>query len=574
MKKFFLAVALCLFFFTGEAQNVVSKYRVTFTDKNNSPYSIENPSQYLSDRALERRTRQNIQIQGNDIPVNSWYIDSVRNTGALVYTISRWFNCITIRTTDTAVLAKIRALPYVADIDSLAESTVKKGEKLKRREDTMEGIKSIGGLYENTDLRSFINLDKQESMFGADRFDYGKAYNQTHIIGTDYLHNQNYCGQGMVIAILDAGFFNVDSIAIFDSLWQNNQILGTKDFVQPGGDVFRRSTHGMMVLSIMGGNFPGNLVGTAPKANFWLLRSEDADSEYPVEEDNWVAAAEFADSVGVDVINSSLGYTEFFNPDWDHTYAQMNGNIARSSLGAKLAASKGILVCNSAGNSGNSVWHYIGAPADAENILTVGAVDQNGNIAAFSSRGPTSDGRIKPSVCAIGQGTFVSSVSGTVMSGNGTSFSSPVMAGSVACLWQANRSMTNLKIMEAVMASSNRFLNPDSDYGYGIPNMAAANIILKGGEIHNFDNEHTMTVVPNPFTDAFQIVFYSNDTSAVDVQLVDLSGKIVYERTKISRSPGCNYINVTLTDELAKGYYMLKVASETNTFTSKIMKMQ
>jgi len=574
MKKIFLAAALSLILFTVEAQNVVSKYRVTFTDKNNSPYSIENPSQYLSERALERRTRQNIQIQSNDLPVNSWYIDSVRNTGAVVYTVSKWFNCITIRTTDTAVLSKISAFPFVSGLDSLAESTVKKGEKLKRREDTMEGTKSMDGFFASNDVNRPNNLEKQESMFGINRFDYGKAYNQTHMIGTDYLHNQNYCGQGMVIAILDAGFFNVDSIAVFDSLWHNNQILGTKDFVQPGGDVFGRSTHGMMVLSIIGGNVPGTLVGTAPKAKFWLLRSEDPDSEYPVEEDNWVAAAEFADSVGVDVINSSLGYTDFFNPDWDHSYAQMNGNVARSSLGAKIAASKGILVCNSAGNSGNGPWHYIGAPADAENILTVGAVDPNGKIAAFSSRGPTSDGRVKPSVCALGQGTFVSSVSGTAMSGNGTSFSSPVMAGSVACLWQANRSMTNLKIMEAVMASSSRFMDPDSEYGYGIPNMAAANIILKGGEIHNFDNENAITVAPNPFTDSFQIVFYSKDTSAVNVQLVDLSGKIVYERTKISRNPGCNYINVDLADELAKGYYMLKVVSEANTFTSKIMKLQ
>jgi len=563
-----------LIFISSEAQEyVVSKYRVTFTDKNNSPYTIENPSQYLSERAIERRTRQNIQIQPNDIPVNSWYIDSVRNTGAEVYTVSRWFNCVTIRTTDTAVLSKIRALPFVADIDSLAESSLKKGVKMKKRRDTMEG-----SLSESLDLSvnkfSVENLMQPLSMLSTSKYDYGNGYNQAHMIGTDFLHNQDFCGQGMVISILDAGFFDVDSISVFDSLWHNNQILGTRDFVQPGGDVFSRSTHGMMVLSIIGANVPGNLVGTAPKAKFWLLRSEDADSEYPVEEDNWVAAAEFADSVGSDVINSSLGYTDFYNPEWDYTYADMNGSVARSSLGAEIASSKGILVCNSAGNSGNEEWHYIGAPADAKNILTVGAVDKNTKVADFSSRGPSSDGRIKPSVCTLGEGTFVSSVSGSIMSGNGTSFSSPVLAGSVACLWQANPSKNNLKIMEAVIASSSRFLSPDGDYGYGIPNLAVANIILKGDAIHNFDKENAMTIFPNPFTDAFQIVFYSNDTSAVDVQLVDLSGKIVYERADIARNQGCNNIYINFADELAKGYYMLKVVSEKNTFTSKIMKLQ
>ncbi len=565
-----------MIFISSEAQEyVVSKYRVTFTDKNNSPYTIENPSQYLSERAIERRTLQNIQIQANDIPVNSWYIDSVRNTGADVYTVSRWFNCITVRTTDTAELSRIRALPFVADIDSLAESSLKKGVKLKKRKDSMDGSNSLGSLYTNNDNIDMCKFEKQVAMVNVNRIDYGNGFDQAHMIGADFLHNLDYCGQGMEIAVLDAGFLNVDSISVFDSLWHNNQILGTKDFVEPGGNVFSvPSTHGMMVLSIMGANVPGNLVGTAPKAKFWLLRSEEGNTEYPVEEDNWVSAAEFADSVGADIINSSLGYTEFFNPDWNHTYADMNGNVARSSLGAEIASSKGILVCNSAGNSGNKEWHYIGAPADAKNILTVGAVDKNAKVANFSSRGPSSDGRIKPSVCTLGEGTFVSSVSGSIMSGNGTSFSSPVLAGSVACLWQANPSKNNLKIMEAVIASSSRFLSPDGDYGYGIPNLAAANIILKGDAIHNFDKENAMTIFPNPFTDAFQIVFYSNDTSAVDVQLVDLSGKVVYEKENIARNQGCNNIYINLADELAKGYYMLKVVSEMNTFTSKIMKLQ
>ncbi|HPI29638.1 MAG TPA: S8 family serine peptidase [Bacteroidales bacterium] len=567
----FFALAFCLMMFPGKAQEyVVSKYRVTFTDKNNSPYTVEDPSPYLSQRAIDRRERQQIDVQPDDLPVNKWYIDSVRNTGAEVFTVSKWFNCVTIRTTDTVVLSKIRALPFVADIDSLAESSLKKGVKMKKRKDTMDGSQSLEVSHEQDGM----NLLRAPSLAGTGRFDYGNGYTQANMIAADYLHNQGFCGEGMVIAVLDAGFYRVDSIIVFDSLWHNNQILGTRDFVQPGGNVFARSTHGMMVLSIMGGNVPGQLVGTAPKASYWLLRSEDADSEYPVEEDNWVTAAEFADSVGADVINSSLGYTDFYNPAWNYTYQDMNGSVARVSLGAKKASAKGILVCNSAGNSGNNDWHYIGAPADAENILTIGAVDKNKKIADFSSRGPTADGRIKPSVCAMGEGTFVSSMAGSIMSGNGTSFSSPVMAGAVACLWQANPEKSNMKIIEAVMASASKFLNPDADYGYGIPNLAAANIILKGNPIHNFDKDNALTVFPNPFDREFRIVFYSSDTSAVDVQLLDLAGKVVYENNDIVRSPGCNDIHITLADELAKGYYMLKVASDSNTFTSKIMKIQ
>ena len=394
------------------------------------------------------------------------------------------------------------------------------------------------------------------------------------MLGTDSLHSLGFRGENMTIAVLDAGFFKVDSNAMFDSLWNNDQILGTKDFVEPNGNVFSRSTHGMMVLSIMGGNVPGKLIGTAPKAHYWLLRSEDADSEYPVEEDNWVCAAEFADSVGADIINSSLGYTVFFNAKWDHTYQDMNGQVCRSTNAADIAASKGIIVCNSAGNSGNGDWYFIGAPADADSIITVGAVDAQGKLAAFSSRGPSVDGRIKPTVCAMGEGTFVSSSTGSVMSGNGTSFSSPVMAGSVACLWQANNMVSNMKMIQTVIESSNRYNKPDSGYGYGIPNLIVANLLLKGLTIDNFDEDNSINVFPNPFYDHLNLLFYSSDTSAIDVQMYDLSGRLVISNEKITRTPGCNSIPIMGLDVLSKGYYLLKVFSNYDTYSVKVLKTQ
>jgi subtilisin family serine protease len=252
----------------------------------------------------------------------------------------------------------------------------------------------------------------------------------------------------------------------------------------------------------------------------------------------------------------------------------MNGHNCRSTNGADIAASKGILVCNSAGNSGNGEWHYVGAPADADSIITVGAVDAKGKLAGFSSRGPSVDGRVKPTVCAMGEATFVSTTSGTVMSGNGTSFSSPVLAGSVACLWQANQTKSNMTVIGAVIASANRFYSPDPGFGYGIPNLVAANLLLHGDKIQNFDEDNSINVFPNPMIDNFNIVFYSNDTSAIDLQMYDLSGRLIFSKEKIERTPGCNFIPINDVGELAKGYYLLKVFSGANTYSVKVLKTQ
>ncbi|MEI6124196.1 MAG: S8 family serine peptidase [Bacteroidota bacterium] len=567
MKKNVVVLFLCFIFIGAKAQYTPIKYRVTFTDKTGSPYTIGQPEQFLSQKAIDRRTHQGITIKANDIPVNAWYVDSLRHAGAVVFTTSKWFNCVTIYTLDTNVIKKIGLFPFVLAIDTLADALNKKVPRVPKNNNKMNGSKSMDcGLTEAA-------FAQTANFYATSTYNYGLSYTQAHMIGTDFLHEQGFRGQGMTIAVLDAGFFKVDSNAVFDSLWINNQILGTKDFVTPGGDVFDRSSHGMMVLSIMGGNVPGSLIGTAPKANFWLLRSEDADTEYPVEEDNWVAAAEFADSVGADVINSSLGYTEFFNPAMDYTYADMNGRTCRSSRGAATAASKGILVVNSAGNSGNSDWHFIGAPADADSILTIGSVNNLEVASDFSSRGPTPDSRIKPSVCAMGEGTFVSATDGSIMFGNGTSFSSPVMAGSVACLWQANPHLTNLEVISSVMESANRFMSPDSAYGYGVPNLIAANLILGGTALYNFDKD-SINVFPSPFDDFLTIMFSSADTATFDIFMYDMEGKMVFSRQAIKRNPGCNYVQLKGLTNLHKGNYLIKVVSEKNVYATKLIKLK
>ena len=453
-----LAVAVPLF-----AQTWGGKYRVQFTDKNNSPYSISNPSAILTQRALDRRSNQGIAIDETDIPVNQAYIDSLVNLGAQVFNVSRWFNTATIFITDTNVINDILALSFVSSV-----TKTRPYFQLRIKHPRNGGGNSYEGKLAPASQKIAQNLNQTESTKRT-MYSYGDGFNQANMIGVDYLHGLGFNGSGMVIAVLDAGFYHVDVLDMFDSLRSSGRLLGYKDFVTPGNDLFQESTHGMSVLSTMAGNVPGLLIGTAPGASYWLLRSEDAGSEYVVEEDNWIAAAEYADSVGADVINSSLGYTDFDDDSQSHTYSDMDGNTTRVTRGADMAASKGILVVNSAGNSGNNWWRYIGAPADADSIITVGAVNSVGIIASFSSLGPTSDGRVKPTVCAQGEGTYVVSATDGVYPGNGTSFSSPVLAGAVTCLWQANPSFTNMEIIDAVKHSASHYSVPDSMYGYGIP---------------------------------------------------------------------------------------------------------
>lgn len=551
----------------ADAQTYGAMYRVQFTDKNGSPYSIGNPQAFLSQRAIDRRTNQGIAIAENDIPVNQTYLDGVSATGAIIYNKSKWFNTAVILVTDTTIIPTIEALSYVSGVEKIKPWLQQKKKKTKKG-----GGNSFDGLVEAGMNASVEALENNNNLAQRILIDYGNGFNQANMLGVDYLHGLGFMGEGMVIAVLDAGFYHADQLTMFDSLRNSGRLLGFKDFVLPGNNLFEESTHGMSVLSTMAGNIPGLLVGTAPHASYWLLRSEDASSEYIIEEDNWVAAAEFADSAGADVINSSLGYTRFDDPSTSHTYAQMDGNTCRASRGADLAASKGILVVNSAGNSGNDSWRYIGSPADADSILTIGAVDAYGNIAYFSSLGPSADGQVKPTVCAQGQGTFVVSSSDGVYPGNGTSFSSPVMAGAVTCLWQANPSFNNMQIIESVKQSSSRYSLPDSMYGYGVPSLVIAHMILSGNEFEQPGNKNTLLANPNPFSEEIDLVMHVSANMSVNIQLSDNNGKIVWSNENYSLKPGYNYLLVNNLGKLASGIYILRVNSDSWAESTKLIK--
>ena len=509
-----------------------AKYRVEFTNKDNNPFTLDNPGEFLSLKALERRQKQNILVCLNDLPVTPAYIDSLRFAGAEILTVSKWFNALTIRVTDDSILNKIAKLTFVK------KYTQKKFFLYSLKKHVVpEGIQAIAE---------------------APVMDYGPSWWQTGIHNGHLLHNRGYKGQDMTIAVIDAGFYHVNQLPAFDHCWEKGQILGTRDFVNPGADVFNGHTHGMMVLSIISGDLPAELIGTAPDADFWLLRSEDTNSEYLIEEDNWVAAAEFADSAGADIISSSLGYTLFDDPLQDHTYAEMDGNTTRVSRAADLAASKGMLVVISAGNQGITNWKYISAPADADSVLATGAIDQNRYVANFSSRGPSSDGNVKPDVMAIGKGTYLAGYEGGIQQGNGTSLSAPIIAGLSACLWQANRNASAMEVLAAIRESADRYTQPDEDYGYGIPDFILADVLL---QVTQGDPEFSekVTAFPNPFHDQLYIIFQLPVDISIDVSLFDLTGKEII-RHLYPPFPGRNYLKIEgELSNLPRGVYILKV---------------
>lgn len=533
------------------------KYFVQFTDKNGTPYTIDHPEAFLSARAIQRRINQGIPVIAEDLPVNPTYVTTVKNLGVTVLTRSKWFNGITIYAPDTTVLPSILALPFVLHIVK-CQPLARDGEKAENKfkiENSSITIPANDHL-KSTDAKTFFN--------------YGASYTQIHMLNGDVLHDLGFRGQGKEIAILDAGFYHANVLPAFDSLYQNGQILGTKDFVNPGNNVYNEYSHGMSVLSIMGGNIPGQLVGTSPKASFWLLRTEDVNTEYIIEEYNWDAGAEFADSVGADVINSSLGYSQFDDPSMDHTWADLTGNATPVTIAANTAANKGIAVINSAGNSGSDSWHYIIFPTDGFNVLAIGAVDSLRNYAYFSSVGWVRPSNyIKPNVASMGESDVLSTENGSIGRGSGTSFSSPLIAGMVACLWQSAPGVTNFTLYQAIEESANQYTHPDSLLGFGIPDFSKALTLLSIPAKKSYVTEF----YPNPFNDHFTLAYHSSFAQNVSLDLYDIIGNRVYQNHSINCWEGDNRINVTGLSDLQRGCYILKFTTELSSDSYQMIKI-
>ncbi len=528
-------------------QTSAQKFFIRFTDKNNSMYSVSNPLAFLSARSIARRTAHGVPVTIQDLPVNQTYIAGVLSQGASLITKSNWFNGITV-VCDSSVLANILALPYVQNATKIIHPTRNPN---------------------NTKFDTGIPVARKSDLRIA-ALDYGFSYNQIHLMNGEYLHNLGYTGDGMVIAVLDAGFYSVDQLPAFDSLRNRNGILGTWDFVDNNSSVFEDDTHGMEVLSTIAGNVPGELVGTAPAADFWLLRTEDVFSENVIEEYNWEAGAEFADSVGADVISSSLGYSEFDDTTASHTYADMNGHTCPSSIAADIAVSKGILVVTSAGNSGNNSWHYLSAPSDGDSVIAVGAVDFDGNYVSFSSYGPSSDGDIKPNVAAKGANATVADPFGTIGGANGTSFSCPILAGAATCLMQAHPNRTVIEVKTAIEKSANYYQTPTDTLGYGIPNFANADFILSG--IEDRETINPFIVYPNPVSENLYIQLFVNSSENASFSLIDLLGKTIQKVDVNNFISGYNVIDLRLPANLAKGMYFVQFEMGNKIFVERVIK--
>ncbi|WP_343330068.1 S8 family serine peptidase [Polaribacter staleyi] len=539
MKKLLLFLFFTTFFQLTAQEDVW----VFLKDKPNQTTYLENPLTMLTQRALDRRNRLNIPLDVKDVPVDENYYTQLKNdVNITVLAKSKWLNAIHVQGNVVALNNLMSAYSFIDHLE-FANKSLNLNPKLKGKAITPNHYNKF-----NKTLSDVV---------------YGAADNQIKMLHGDFLHAQGLTGEGQIIAIIDAGFPNVNTLDAFKRIRDNNQILGGYDFVERSEEFYAGDSHGTHVLSTIGGYLENQFVGTAPDASFYLFRTENAPIEVPLEESLWVEAAERADSLGVDVINTSLGYTTFDNPNYNYTYADLDGKTTFISRGAEIGASRGMLLVNAVGNEGNGSWKYMGAPADATSVISVGAVDSSGNIASFSSFGPTADGRIKPEILAQGKNpAIINYLSGEVSTfSSGTSFSSPIMAGLIACLNQnegfllktSSKKITdnfNTYLKQAVYKSADKFNNPTDQYGYGIPNFEVAlNSYMASLSVLE-NTVINLNVYPNPVKDQFLIT--TDITSNFTIEIYSILGKKVFEKVGLNSK----IIDISF---LESGIYFLKI---------------
>ena len=532
--------------FMANAQIAPNFYWIQFTDKNNSPYSIDNPEAYLSQRALQRRANQGIAIDEYDIPVNPQYLQAVADCGAELINPSKWLNGVTVRITNPDVLEAVRALEFVETTRACVNNP--EAQRMKER---------------------WLAREMQFSpVENPTRGYYGGAYTQINQLNGIALHDSGYQGEGMVIAVLDGGFEGTDQHPAFDNMREEGRFLGTRNFVYGSSTVFSGGFHGTACLSAMAAYVPETFVGTAPKASYYLIGTEDASQENIIEEYNWVSGAEYADSLGVDVCSTSLGYIDFDMTEWNHVYEHFDGHTAPMTIGANIAASRGLLCLNAAGNEGDYWICTLGIPADSDGVLTIGAVDDFGMLAVFSSIGPTYDGRIKPDVLALGVHTYVAVSGDEYQYGNGTSFACPVMAGMVTCLWQAFPNVTAAEIRDVVRECSDNYENPNNRYGYGIPDFMKGLDLLPVNELISEVSE-IISVYPNPSSGNVKVAF--KEDVETEIIVCDYMGRMIFTNH-------CNGLTNNLLEsklnELGAGVYFINVSSGTGNQTVKLVKVK
>ncbi|EDP69624.1 putative exported serine protease, subtilase family protein [Flavobacteriales bacterium ALC-1] len=507
-------------------------------DKPNVSSALANPISILTQKAIDRKQNHNIAIDERDVPVDEAYISDLKTkAGITVLAKSKWFNAVHVRGTEADINA-LSVLTYVDTIDFANKSL-------------------------NTASRSNAVIGKTNIEDETINFTYGNTLNQVEMINVDDLHVADFTGEGITIAVMDSGFPSVNTMGAFQRLRDNNDLLDGYDFVDRTSDVYAStaSSHGTRVLSTMAGFVQDQFVGTAPDASYYLFRTEDSSSETPLEESYWVEAAERSDSLGVDMINTSLGYRVFDNANYDYTPADMNGQVAFITKGASIAAEKGILVVVSAGNAGATTWQTVGAPADSPNVLSIGGVDANGNYVSFSSQGGTAQiGYQKPDVVARAGSAFVIDQSNNITQNNGTSFSGPIMCGGIASLWQAIPDALPTEVMDYVRQSASQYNSPDDFLGYGIPDLALARSLGLDEESIN-----SYSFYPNPVKNEINLRLPSV-IRTIKLSIYSQLGQEIYQ----------SIIDEVLTtidvSKLSAGIYVMKLSSESNSQTFKFVK--
>ncbi len=548
---FFTLVLLHTTFIVDAQQKIEYKFAVVFADKDTFLNNLQQPEKYLSAKAISRRQSKNIAVDWYDLPVSSQHINTLINSGFKVHNTSKWFNCAIVFTPNKQAADSIKKLAGVKDVIDVGFGT----KKITSTNTNPVELDEMVALLEQ-------KFTKVKDKHKQDTNVYGAGYTQAEMIGVSKLHQIGLSGTGTTIAVIDAGYRNAHKHIVFKRALK--QVVSTYDFVDMELNVFDNDDHGTAVWSCMAANDSFNFIGTAPTANYILLRSEDATTEFPVEEFYWAIAAEYADSAGADIISTSLGYNEFDHERYNYEHKNLNGKTAWITQAANIAVNKGLFVLVSAGNEGDNSWKQIAFPADAFGVVTVGAVDKKQRLAGFSSVGLTADGRIKPDLMAMGENATIASDLGTIYEGDGTSYSCPVLAGGVACLWPYFNNYSTKQIKQWLHLSGSNYYKPNKYFGYGVPNLFLA---YQFTQSYSADTLLNLVALDDKY---HHLTMFVKQKEKLKLTLKNELGKTISSQTESIKEVGFTRIKLHGSKKLKKGIYTLQIITNSRNINYKL----